>query len=321
MGWYRFFLAWLVVDSHYMGITPLLNGFNPGIWAVAGFFVITGYVMRGHASKLPAGEFYLDRFIRIYPLFAIFFALSFVVAYFVAEKPAFWLAETPDATALLLNTLVFPIAFCNRILFGVGDVIMPGSLMPQAWSLGVEVTFYLLLPLICAYRRSVLPLFWVSLALFACSIVGIIPLGYGFNTLPANMWMFLLGYLLHDISEAQTRRMLIAGVLVGATWLIPDLRQSPTNEVLSGALCAAWAVKHLAIARPLRGDAIAGSMSYSIFLCHFIPLWLFEGLKAQHVFSALVTLALGAGGGWIERQITKIRHAMRRRRSSSAMSF
>jgi len=319
MGWYRFFLAWLVVDSHYGGITKLLGGFNPGIWAVAGFFVISGYVMRGHVAKLSTGEFYLDRFIRIYPLFALFFAFSFIVAYFVVEKPAFWLASDPDVTALVLNALVFPIAFCNRVLFGIGDVIMPGSLIPQAWSLGVEVAFYLLLPLICAFRWSIRPLFAISLALFSCSIVGIIPLGYGYNTLPSNMWLFLLGYLLHDLDELQTRRMLTAGVIVAATWLIPGLQQSPTNEVVSGALCAAWAIKRLAKAPTVRGDAVAGSMSYSIFLCHFIPLWLLEGVKGQSAIAVLATLLLGAFGGWIERNITMLRHAIRREGASKSI--
>jgi peptidoglycan/LPS O-acetylase OafA/YrhL len=72
-GSYRFLLAILVALSHF-GCQAA--GFNPGQWAVISFYVLSGLLMDRQFHKLsPRGKelggFYLDRFLRVYPLFMV----------------------------------------------------------------------------------------------------------------------------------------------------------------------------------------------------------------------------------------------------------
>ncbi|MDY0313038.1 MAG: hypothetical protein RBR20_13065, partial [Desulfobacterales bacterium] len=79
-GTYRLILAVLVALSH-IGIT--IGHLNPGVIAVVGFYLISGYVMTGllrtHYDRIDkVGHFYLDRFLRLFPHYAVVAALTFV---------------------------------------------------------------------------------------------------------------------------------------------------------------------------------------------------------------------------------------------------
>lgn len=71
-GSYRLFLALLVVLSHF-GL--IIQGLNPGQWAVICFYVLSGFLMERQYHKLAQSggifSFYLDRLLRIYPIYLI----------------------------------------------------------------------------------------------------------------------------------------------------------------------------------------------------------------------------------------------------------
>ena len=68
-GTFRLILACLVALSHF-GL--VVQGFNPGQWAVVSFYVLSGYLMQGQVKKLGTTRlFWLDRFLRIFPLYVL----------------------------------------------------------------------------------------------------------------------------------------------------------------------------------------------------------------------------------------------------------
>ncbi len=69
LGTFRLFLAMLVASSH-TGLS--LAGLNPGVMAVVGFYLISGYVTAGlmarhYSDPSQVSSFYLDRAIRLLP--------------------------------------------------------------------------------------------------------------------------------------------------------------------------------------------------------------------------------------------------------------
>jgi len=315
LGTYRFILAALVVESHATG--PLIRHtwpLNPGIWAVAGFFVLSGYVMRRHAETLSPGQFYLDRFLRIYPHFVLFYVLSFVAVYGLLNTPAPQLVSTPQGPAIGASLLVLPMAFANPILFGdAGKWISSTLIVPQAWSLGIEASYYLLLPFIARAPRMREMLFWTSLATFAASALNIIPPEYGYWWLPGTLWMFLLGYRLHDMSPTRIQSLGVCGLGIMVIAFALPFRQTPTVEVASGALIAAAVIARLAKAPASGHDTFLASMSYSLFLCHYIPIW----LGASYLVIAVVSLGLAHLGAHLEMRIADFRRYIRARRLAS----
>lgn len=76
LNMFRLILAGLVLIAHSFyttgnGVGPQLHGENIGGWAVAGFFVISGFLITRSRLRTTAGEYLLHRIVRIFPAFLI----------------------------------------------------------------------------------------------------------------------------------------------------------------------------------------------------------------------------------------------------------
>ncbi|MGH8375991.1 MAG: acyltransferase family protein, partial [Pseudomonas sp.] len=144
MGAYRLLLAVLVAVSH-MGKTFM--GLNPGVIAVISFLIISGFVMtslieRNYKAPEKVGLFYLDRALRLYPQFLFYFVVSCAVIYFL-------LPGTPQAAELTLRNIAASLAIVPLGFYMFGAA---GSwILPPAWSLGLEMCFYLVFPFLIIY--------------------------------------------------------------------------------------------------------------------------------------------------------------------------
>jgi peptidoglycan/LPS O-acetylase OafA/YrhL len=158
MGLVRLFLALVVAVDHWRVIVLheqsiflddiVKFGFNAG-YAVMFFYVISGFLItytltrnyKRDRSGLAA--FYSNRFIRIFSLYWPMVILAFL---FVASAwPKFVAASLPDKF-----TAIFLIGQDWRLAFGSYPTPYGGgaiSGLHQAWTLGAELTFYLMAPL------------------------------------------------------------------------------------------------------------------------------------------------------------------------------
>jgi peptidoglycan/LPS O-acetylase OafA/YrhL len=188
MGTIRLLLALFVIVTH----TESFFGFKftGGQVAVELFFIISGFYMTMILNEKYVGEgsyaiFIKNRFLKIYPIYWVVLfitVLSSTVFYLLLDNRAFAFNFYMEYGSLLeLKTFIF-LVFSNIFIFGQ-DIIMflgvntEGQLfftsdfwqtnpplwqslfIQQAWTLGIELTFYLIAPFIV--RRSTWVIFGV----------------------------------------------------------------------------------------------------------------------------------------------------------------
>ena len=149
-GTIRFVLALLVVVTHVGGWVW------PGMYAVFGFYVISGYLMclvlnrRYGFSVAGFGAYCANRSLRIYPPYWIASLLSFVILANVGQAAAseFWppwqLPNGWDAWRDNLLLVTLPLVTGGETL-----------LIPPAWALRVELVYYLALGLGLGPSRTI----------------------------------------------------------------------------------------------------------------------------------------------------------------------
>jgi peptidoglycan/LPS O-acetylase OafA/YrhL len=213
MGALRLFLALVVVIDHYrmLCLRPtgvdvdskyLELGMNAG-YAVLFFYVISGFLMSFVLDTKYADDaagvyqFYKARFIRIFSLYWPIMVFSFLVV------------GLPHVSAKhrLLDRFfaIFLIGADWRVSFGAYPEtyfkLFPAFLNP-AWTLGAELTFYVLAPFLLRSLSGTICVFMMSVAIRA-------PLVYAFghndswvyHFFPSTILFFLLGNLAYRISK------------------------------------------------------------------------------------------------------------------------
>ncbi|HZW26117.1 MAG TPA: acyltransferase [Gallionella sp.] len=319
MGTYRFILAIAVALSH-MGVT-FMGGHNPGVVAVISFFLISGFVMTGlvrsyYSEYRKVPMFYLDRLARIFPQYLLFMVLA-AAGYFFLGFSSPYLSEVSLAAAVA-NMVVVPLDF-----FMYSTAIAGCMFIPQAWSLGLELTFYLLFPLVLIGGRRNL-WFVLSLLVWLVASFGVINTdAWGYRLLPGTLFIFLLGSYIYDFRQPSIRHpavMIFVLMMVCAAVLYEsgkiDLPYS--FEVLLGLFVGVPALFFLARCKRKGWDDWLGNLSYGIFLCHFLVIWMFDLLGVAQsassialMMAASVTLAY-FGYVFVELPALIWRHGLRR---------
>ncbi len=298
----RFFAALWVVLFHvreiglWTGGTPLYQSIiSVGYLGVGFFFVLSGfilvYVYAGREIARP--RFWQARFARIYP--AYFFSLLVTIPNLLHFLPV---AQRLHIAGLVLfsNPLLLE-AWFPRILFFWN---------PVAWSLSVEVIFYLVFPfamrLLEKLGRNQLPLWiaasWIASLILTSSYVLLHPDGVLHTTSQSNdlAWLgvlklnplarlpeFLLGMgtgalFLHLPARSRTWPILTAAglllVAIAARDLIPypilhTGLLAPVFALLIFGLATQPAWTRFLSATPL---ILLGESSYSLYLLHTVPI-------------------------------------------------
>jgi peptidoglycan/LPS O-acetylase OafA/YrhL len=316
VGAYRLLLAVLVAVSH-MG--KLFMGFNPGVVAVISFLLISGFVMtslieRNYKAPEKVGRFYLDRALRLYPQFLFYFVASCTVIYFLLPGTPQWAELTFRNIAA--NLAIVPLGF---YMFGASGT----WIVPPAWSLGLEMCFYLVIPFLLIYRARGVA-FALSVAVFIPACLGFINTDYyGYRLLPGVLFIFLCGSYLY---KPQAKGLIIAaGTAVAAALIFVAImagwiERRPSNaEVAAGIALGIPAVYVLTKLKFHRIDEFLGNISYGVFLNHFVVIYFLHGLWPitsfdwQKVATVLVLSFLLSGVSYycVERPALKLRHALR----------
>lgn len=112
-----------------------------GSYAVALFFLISGFVISSSLLKQSVPEFAIRRVFRLYPVFAVCCTLKLIIALMIIRQ----LPTAENITNLLLNISMFG----NLVLWNEQNI------EPIVWTLCVEVKFYLICMLIFVLARRV----------------------------------------------------------------------------------------------------------------------------------------------------------------------
>jgi peptidoglycan/LPS O-acetylase OafA/YrhL len=296
----RFFAALSVVLYHggrELGILNYLQMFTSGPTAVGYFFVLSGFIITfayyRPEIRFDFRSYWLARFSRIYPVYILSFVLTclFYIEIISRIKPGK--------------------VWANVFLYQAWFPRYASSFNIVAWSLSVEVFFYLLFPFIamCVRRLPVKTVLWISLAFWAVSQFVHSILYIRYMPQEAN-WLlffplfhlnsFLLGmaggiwYLTRagkqGVNQSSNRGMLLASL--GLVFLTITLREYapsfPQNFSLDAGLLAplflliilALALDTTRLSQRLAHPwlVLLGDSSYALFILHIPFLWLFRRL-------------------------------------------
>lgn len=321
MGYLRLVLALMVLLSH---AGERVFTLNPGVTAVIGFYLISGYVMAGlvhrhygQPSRMPM--FYADRVLRLFPQY-LAYAGAALAWYWLTQTPTLFLTRSPTAGDLLNNLTVVPL---NFYMYNGADAF---TLVPPAWSLGAELQFYLLAPAMLLWPRVGMVLGGASLVVHGLALHGVLNTDwYGYRLLPGVLWVFALGMAMFELHRRRSpwSRWLAwtAAPVAVATYLYlrwMGLHTAPYHqEVLwgwgLGIPLLHWTGR---MRNAGRLHALAGDLSYGVFLNHFLLLWLFfpaSGLSPlQLLMLAASSLLLSwATQRWLERPVLAWRRRLR----------
>jgi peptidoglycan/LPS O-acetylase OafA/YrhL len=202
-GIFRFVLAIFVVIAHILqppGLSII------GGYAVYGFFILSGYlmtlVMNRRYGFTPGGieKFLLNRFLRIYPTYwlSLIFSIVLLAIYIPSE-----LQKYHSLPVLLSSIFVFGLA--KGGFFSLSDML----LAPPAWTLEIELTFYIFIALGLGKKKLAVP--WLLFTLFGIFLVKIYNAiasqfthqnyGFSYGSLPYASLAFVAGSFIFHYQE------------------------------------------------------------------------------------------------------------------------
>ncbi|MBO0678451.1 acyltransferase [Mycolicibacterium sp. S2-37] len=276
--------------------------------AVAVFFALSGFLLwRGHAAAArglrrvpPTGHYLRSRLVRILPGYLVAVVVIMSLLPDRVPDPTVWLAN------LTLTQIYVPLTLTAGLT--------------QMWSLSVEVSFYLALPVLALLVRrvpvaarmpviaiaAVASLFWVYIPFDGAS-------GHNlWNWPPAFFSWFAAGMLLAELTvepvgwvhRMARRRWLMAAFavaafaiaaspLAGREGLQPGTIGQVTLKTAMGAILAAALLAPLVLDRPDTPHRILGSRvmvtlgrwSYGLFIWHLAALAMVFPLIGAFAFS------------------------------------
>lgn len=299
MGFLRFVLAALVVVSH-MGYT--VNGFNPGVWAVVVFYLLAGHVVARLWSQRPFEGtfdsvlwFYKDRALRIFPLY--FAALVFGVLVWLFGANSYFLSLAPELLHWVSNITVVPLSY--YMWNGVDKF----TILPPAWSLGVELQFYMLVPLLLLSNRVAFMASAISIAIFTAAQVGLLNTDvFGYRLIVGVLFIFLTGTVV-ECGSKSAKHAVIFGCIAMLIYVLvlwgSGVRRSYDAEVALGYVIG---VPLVAVLSKIKfsgrfnvAQRHAGNVSYGLFLFHFPLIWLSEMFAVPSAFKVLFVIIFSVG--------------------------
>ncbi len=285
---FRLVLAAAVLVAHAFYITgngtgPMLHGENLGGWAVAGFFVLSGFLIMGSRMRHKPGEFLVHRIARIYPAFFVVIAVTALVFAPIAgllergELGGFWrTAVTP--LQYIWGNLGLEVS-SYTISWTLQTVPYAGAWNGSLWTLYFEFLCYLVvwvLGFVALFRRTL----WLPVVLWIAATAvhataefwGGLGLDLNFTLLFKLLPFFLGGVVAYVVFErwglrtafgivslvvslaivvlvpgfgGQLASPFLAYALLWLSTLIPQPRLIATHDVSYGFYIYAWPTAQL----------------------------------------------------------------------------
>ena len=350
MGIVRFLLAISVVLAHspYMNGRLLVGGAN----AVQLFFLISGYlisfVLVERKTYPTIASFYLTRWIRLWPLYLVAAIITIVAGIGIVDMIAFYKKLPADGILVLTLSNILMFGQDTMMFLGIQDQhivflknfrdsslpLYRGLVVPQGWSLGIEVVFYSIAPF-------VLKRLWLLLSVLLMSTLlrlYLIDIGLGlsdpwsYRFFPTELSLFLLGALSHQFlapiygklsKKAFAQVGWIATTAYVATIVFSNAVLGQYGEYFEKITLLVFLATVLpavfSFTRNHRWDTRLGELSYPIYVVHFALVLRTAPYADKYPLAATVANVVGAVllavllEKLIGHRIEKFRDAIKRR--------
>jgi len=293
VGLVRLFLACVVAAGHWriLKLIPrsieiedtVLFGFNAG-YAVMFFYVISGFLITYTLSCnydyniRGVLKFYTNRAIRIFSLYWPVVALAFILI--DHSWAQFWTATFPDKlTGVFLLGLDWRVAFASYPATHFEAAI---NGLQQAWTLGAELTFYVMAPLLMRSWRIGLVLLVSSLVLRAAFVWQLGPAihdTWTYHFAATTLCFFMAGHL---VCLASRYWRPLSMPIIGVTFLACSVAimmfggsyaNFDTPRFWGSVVSFTIALPGLfELTKNVRWMNVAGDLSYPVYLIHTLVL-------------------------------------------------
>lgn len=312
-GMFRLWLALVVVLHH---VTRIEVGKAPVLifFALSGFWVHRVWQNQYAKVRAPWLSFCISRWWRIAPMMAVASVLS--ICAHAASHDADWtlIRAQPLAQSLLPLTILGYAQLATR---PVGP----------AWSLDIEMQFYLVAPILIFFVQRFKPV-WVFGLGYMC-FVGGLWLGWGV-TLPSFLIFFLFGLLASVHTWTVSQRLAqwsfyaplgLVTLLSLSPWSVQCLKEGGDYSALLNFALALGLLPfslHSVFQKSDRIDRMAGDFSYVIYLMHWpaIILLRFSGWGGGALAASILGLVVLSAllWRWYDRPIEHLRKRWVQRR-------
>lgn len=332
MGIVRLLLALSVLALHCKGIfgLTLVNGDV----AVQAFYIISGFymamVLTEKYNKRGARNykvFITNRLMKILPIYwsiLLSFILLGLAAYFFIESdyifeyyiknyavltPLNWLFIILTNVFIVGQDLLFLIgynpinqAYFFQINYGEASLSLHRFLfLKQAWTLSLELYFYLLAPFINRMKTSVLIIFFaLSLILrFYVYSLGYTYRPWSYQFFPFEIAFFLLGIFsyrfyaqnFNKFSNLSSRGVLLALLLITFSFQFLPFNDSYVLGYSYLILVAASLPMVFFLTKNNKLDKLIGDLSYPVYISHTLIMLLFVKFITPEFFGIAVAIA------------------------------
>jgi peptidoglycan/LPS O-acetylase OafA/YrhL len=302
IGLIRLLLAESVVMSHSYGFFGY-NILNPVI-AVEMFFIISGFYMAMILNS-KYDEFWLfikNRILRLYPIyitilsaiiilsvFSFFFSgswfkLSVFINQFNSFRPASYFFVVFANLSMLFQDLIMFTGLdkTGNLIFSAGPhsaaIIPPQDLLliPPAWTLGLEWTFYVLAPFIVKKPKALIGLVILSLAVKGLlTATGLTGDPWSYRFFPAELYLFCGGALAFNFYQKYKNRISLQTARI-TTFLFIGLilvfNFLPLPAIFFYLVFILFLPFIFFYSKNIRFDRRIGELSYPVYLSHLLML-------------------------------------------------
>ncbi|NBX68216.1 MAG: acyltransferase [Proteobacteria bacterium] len=306
MGILRLLLSLSVVLEHLGASFQLIGGWR----AVQVFYFISGFYMAlilgGKYENKSYGTFLGNRLLRLFPIYyliLILLGVRWLTSYFNDVPCEFYFPHCGQIVWQRLSSLCFIIFTQIAVIgqdwlfflkldpsgtfhFAKDGLTEPFqayefNINPISWTLGLELTFYLMAPfLLKRSHRFLISVVFVSLA---CRLIGYFKLGltgltWHYRFFPFELAVFVSGSLCYrfyksslrsSFEKNKTSALALSILMIVATMTFAPLSTVTENSTLIYYLLAALAVPSLFhLSEKNKIDRIIGDLSYPIYMIH-----------------------------------------------------
>ncbi|MEA3212040.1 MAG: hypothetical protein QOE70_5097 [Chthoniobacter sp.] len=301
---------------------------DTGWWGVDLFFVLSGFLITGilydaRGSRHYYRNFYMRRFLRIFPLYYGVLALLFLVLPLLARLPSTsaLLGLHPDTFKTLFGDLAQKQAwlwlYAANIKISLDGNWFSLAFLNHLWSLAVEEHFYLVWPVVVlCFRRQALIFVCLAVVAFALAARAVCawkayPFVVAFTLTPCRFDALAIGGLAALLVRGSAgvaglqpyaRKLLLVTLPLVAALLLCFDRSSATMMVpgytllaVFFAACLLWAIGAGATTQAVLGGRLLGTFgkySYALYVFHYILVGPFEKLFPRAALTRITGSAL-----------------------------
>lgn len=338
MGVLRFFLALSVIFTHAGSFSGFFLG--DGRLAVQAFYMISGFYMsmvwteKYSNYPSPIRTFYVSRALRIYPLYFLVLVGTLALSAFIAIPPIEYFKQSSGgmlATFWVYLTQLTLIGMETSVFYGLSGY----WLSPVAWSLGLELTFYLLVPFLMPRFKLALALLVASLAAryVTCKYMGWssttpdYALMWSYRFFPFEIALFILGAFSYKffarfeqllspfINRPETTFIILMSLVSWLCYfslLYPVLGESAYWIYYAIVFLSLWVL--FQNTKKSRFDSYIGELSFPLYIIHIPLLWMISlYVKPVNAIYVAIPLAVFASIAlaMLQSGIDRYRHSIK----------